>query len=202
MDRGAWWAALYGVAQSRTRLKRLSSSSEAKIELPHSRYLDSSFPNWIYVKQSQDLIPLNCCMIHVMNNFPYSFTAITQNTSQLHLVMYNERESESENHSVVSNSLQHHGLYSPWNSLGQYTGGSSLSLLQAIFPTQELNHGLLHCRWILYQLSYQGKGDGNRESIKPSLRNCCGFYLIIIRVYLWIASFYPSLLQVLWFFLK
>ena len=26
-DGGAWWAALYGVAQSRTRLKRLSSSS-------------------------------------------------------------------------------------------------------------------------------------------------------------------------------
>ena len=32
----------------------------------------------------------------------------------------------------------------------------SLSLLQRIFPTQELNGGLLHCRWILYQLSYQG----------------------------------------------
>ena len=27
MDRGAWWAAVYGVTQSRTRLKRLSSSS-------------------------------------------------------------------------------------------------------------------------------------------------------------------------------
>jgi len=26
-DRGAWWAAVYGVAQSRTRLKRLNSSS-------------------------------------------------------------------------------------------------------------------------------------------------------------------------------
>ena len=26
-DSGAWWAAIYGVAQSRTRLKRLSSSS-------------------------------------------------------------------------------------------------------------------------------------------------------------------------------
>ena len=26
-DRGAWWAAIYGIAQSRTRLKRLSSSS-------------------------------------------------------------------------------------------------------------------------------------------------------------------------------
>ena len=29
MDEGAWWAALYGVAQSRTRLKRLSSSSSS-----------------------------------------------------------------------------------------------------------------------------------------------------------------------------
>ena len=27
-DGGAWWAAIYGVAQSRTRLKRLSSSSK------------------------------------------------------------------------------------------------------------------------------------------------------------------------------
>ena len=27
MDGGAWWAAIYGVAQSRTRLKRLNSSS-------------------------------------------------------------------------------------------------------------------------------------------------------------------------------
>ena len=32
----------------------------------------------------------------------------------------------------------------------------SLSLLQSIFPTQESNQGLLHCRQILYQLSYQG----------------------------------------------
>ena len=32
----------------------------------------------------------------------------------------------------------------------------SLSLLQGIFPTQESNQGLLHCRQILYQLSYQG----------------------------------------------
>ena len=37
------------------------------------------------------------------------------------------------------------------------TGVGSLSLLQQIFPTQELNRGLLHCRWILYQLSYHPK---------------------------------------------
>ena len=36
------------------------------------------------------------------------------------------------------------------------TGVSSLSLLQWIFLTQESNWGLLHCRQILYQLSYQG----------------------------------------------
>ena len=29
---------------------------------------------------------------------------------------------ESESHSVVSNSLPPHGLYSPWNSPGQNTG--------------------------------------------------------------------------------
>ena len=103
---------------------------------------------------------------------------------------------ESKSRSVVSNSLQPHGLYSPCNSLGQNTGVDSffsspgdlpnpgieprssalqvdslpaepqgkpkntrvgsLSLIQQIFLTQELNQGLLHCRQILYQLSYQG----------------------------------------------
>ena len=34
VDRGAWWAAFYGVTQSRTQLKRPnSSSSELKISL-------------------------------------------------------------------------------------------------------------------------------------------------------------------------
>ena len=36
------------------------------------------------------------------------------------------------------------------------TGVGTLLLLQGIFPTQESGQGLLHCRWILYQLSYQG----------------------------------------------
>ena len=63
---------------------------------------------------------------------------------------------ESESHSVVSDSLQSHALYSPWNSLGQNTGVSSFSLLQGIFPARKLNSGLLHCRRILYQLSHKG----------------------------------------------
>ena len=51
----------------------------------------------------------------------------------------------------------------------------SLSLLQGIFPTQGSNRGLLHCRQILYQLSYQGnpfENTGERKCqryIVPSL---------------------------------
>ena len=37
------------------------------------------------------------------------------------------------------------------------SGVSSLSLFQGIFLTQDSNRGLLHCWWILYQLSYQGR---------------------------------------------
>ena len=41
-------------------------------------------------------------------------------------------------------------------------GVGSLSLLQQIFPTQESNWGLLHCRQILYQVSYQGSHFPNK----------------------------------------
>ena len=61
----------------------------------------------------------------------------------------------SESHLVVSNSLGPHGLYSPWNSLGQNIGVGSLSLFQGIFPIQGSNPGLLQCRQILYQLSHK-----------------------------------------------
>ena len=43
---------------------------------------------------------------------------------------------------------------SPWNS-PQNTGVGSLSLLWGIFPTEESNPGLLHCRQIFYQLSHK-----------------------------------------------
>ena len=52
--------------------------------------------------------------------------------------------------------LRPHGLYSPWNSLGQNAGVDSLSFFQGIVPTQGSNPGLLHWRLILYQLSHKG----------------------------------------------
>ena len=72
-----------------------------------------------------------------------------------------QHESENASHSVVSDSLQPHGLYSPWNCPGQNTGVGSLSLPQGIFPTQGLDPGIPHCRWILYQLSHQGSPKFN-----------------------------------------
>ena len=40
-------------------------------------------------------------------------------------------------------------LLCPWNSPGKNIGVGCYSLLQGIFPTQELNPGLQHCRWTL-----------------------------------------------------
>ena len=76
--------------------------------------------------------------------------------------------SESESHSVMSDSLQPHGLYSPWTSLGQNIGVGSLSLLLGIFPTQRSNPGLPHCRWILYQLSHKGSPPAYSNSMQFS----------------------------------
>ena len=67
-------------------------------------------------------------------------------------------------HSVVSDSLQHHGLkptglLCPWDSPVKNTGVGCLFLLQRIFPTQGSNPSLLwllNCREILYHLSHQG----------------------------------------------
>ena len=81
---------------------------------------------------------------------------------------------ESEHCSVVSNSLQPHGLCSPWNSLGQNPRVCSLSLFQGIFPTQGWKPGILHCRRILYHLSHKGSpflGLLRRKGNLPTCRS-------------------------------
>ena len=65
---------------------------------------------------------------------------------------------------MVSDSSRPHGLQptrllGPWDFPGKNTGLGFHFLLQGIFPTQGCNPRLLcllHCGWILYQLSYQG----------------------------------------------
>ena len=74
-----------------------------------------------------------------------------------------------------SSALQADSLPAEPQGKPKNTGVGSLCLLQQIFPTQESNQGLLHCRRILYQLSYQGslKFESERESpsvVSNSLR--------------------------------
>ena len=47
-DGGAWWAAIYGVAQSRTRLQRLSSSSRVDLQFCISFNLTPKWSSYIY----------------------------------------------------------------------------------------------------------------------------------------------------------
>ena len=129
-------------------------------------------------------------------------------------------KSESESHSIVSDSLWPHGLQPsrllcPWGfSRQEYwsalpcpppgdvpnpgikprspalqahsseppgkpknTGVGSLSLLQGNCLTQESNGGLLHCRQILYQLSYHLARKQNK--IMPSAATWMGLEITI-----------------------
>ena len=77
------------------------------------------------------------------------------------------------------------------------TGVDSLSLLQWVFLIQELNQGLLHCRWILYQLSYQG-GPYRLKTIKctflamTSFLSTQGFHFFYVNWFLNLKIFYPT----------
>ena len=53
------------------------------------------------------------------------------------------------------------------------TGVGSITLLQGIFLTKESNQGFLHCRWILYQLSYQGNLAGNAQNSPSQASAIC-----------------------------
>ena len=54
----------------------------------------------------------------------------------------------------------------PWDSSGKNTRVGCHFLLQGIFPNQESNPGLLHCRQILYQLSYKGIPKNSQSKLK------------------------------------
>ena len=159
MDREAWRAAIHGVAKSQTRLSDWSDligylhflfgkRSHSFFLIIHDRLQKSG--HFLAQRASFNTF-FSIAIKQPAFSAPLDRRALTQNQSS-----NNPLESESESRSVVSNSLQPHELYSPWNSPGQNTGVGSLSLLQGIFPIQGSNPGLPHCRRILYQLSHQG----------------------------------------------
>ena len=132
-------------------------------------FLDTPRPSpWVSHGQME---PILCPMSCLPPAHPHSASSRPEiwEPSLILWLCYSSKWSES--HSVMSDSLRPHGLYSPWNSPGQHTGVGSFSLLQDIFPAQGSIPGLPHCRQILYQLSHQGSPTLLRISLilPPSL---------------------------------
>ena len=92
----------------------------------------------------------------------------------------------------MSDSLQPHGIYSPWNSPGQNNGVDSLSLHQGIFPTQGWNPGLPHCRQILYQLSHRGSPAQLCHILKHSHQREISSHSRVPGVSLYDMCFFPT----------
>ena len=105
------------------------------------------------------LIHKHFCLIFVLILIAASQSFLSDSSISSPLCLFRaspHKHTKSESCWVVSDSLRPHGLRSPRNSPGQNTGVGILYVLQGIFLTQESNWGLLHCKRILYQLSYQG----------------------------------------------
>ena len=68
-------------------------------------------------------------------------------------------------------------------SRGRNSGVGCHALLQRNVPTQDLNPGLQHCRWILYSLSHQvkPKSSPNAENIYKDRRPIKCYYWISIK---------------------
>ena len=83
-DGGAWWAAVYRVTQSRTRLKRLSSSSRAKLRsLPGAKlshrwgFLYPSSSSCPQVQQTNTPEQVLMCLGHVFKSLNHSLSFLT-----------------------------------------------------------------------------------------------------------------------------
>ena len=105
-----------------------SDSSIHKLDMPSSNLLSSK---WYIQKQDQhelnikEMCAVLCCSVVFKSLWP-PWTVAHQTDSSVH-----------------------------GDSPGKNKGVGYHSLLQGIFPTQGLNPGLPHCRWILYHPSHQ-----------------------------------------------
>ena len=72
-DGGAWWAAVYGVAQSRTWLKRLSSSSSSRLVIPFLPRSKRLLVSWLQSPSAVILEPMIIKVFHCFHCFPICF---------------------------------------------------------------------------------------------------------------------------------
>ena len=130
---------------------------------PQSQRPSCQFPNYIMkVTDSPCLFWLfrvsDCLFLEKFSTMswhkkkPITFDSISLKRKSIHLMLIKVKVKVAQ---LCLTLCDANGLYSSWRSPSQ-TGVGCPSLLQGIFPAQESNGGLLNCRQILYQLSYQG----------------------------------------------
>ena len=119
MDGGAWWATQSVGLQNLDATEQLTLSYLICAQIISFNYLQICRyrKKMVYVQ-----------IVHDFSNFRFIIVPKKLVVFQLPCIHV------SESCWVVSDSLQPHGLYSPWNSPGQNTGVGSLSLLQGFFP--------------------------------------------------------------------
>ena len=106
--------------------------------------------------------------------------------------MYSSRDLPNPGIEPSSPALQADSLPSEPPGKPKNTGVGSLSLFQGIFPAQELNQGLLHCKWILYQLSYQRSPIRSHinKTVVLSLTPWTDRGILQARILEWVAFFF------------
>ena len=82
-------------------------------------------------------------------------------------------------HAVASDSLWPHGHKSIGILQARILEWVAYAFSSRSSPTQELNWGLLHCRQILYQLSYQGS-QNFKWPLYSRIIGCNTFYLLLL----------------------
>ena len=120
----------------------------------HCRQLNWHYAVSLYLLVAQSCLTLCDPMDHSYQG-PLSMGILKARMLEW-VAMLSSRGSSQQRDETRSPTLQADSLPSEPPGKPKNTGVGSLSLLQGNFRTQELNQGLLHCRWILYQLSYPG----------------------------------------------
>ena len=133
MDRGSWWATVHGVTKIQIQYIHICCAV-----LSHSVVSDSLRP---YRLQPARLL------------YPWGFS---RGEYWIGLPCPPPRDLPNPGIKPRSLAIQVDSLPSEPSRKPKNIGVGSLSLLQGIFLTQILNWVLLHFRWILYQLSFQG----------------------------------------------
>ena len=153
--RRSWWAAVYGVAQSRTLLKRLSSSRQCNVFNATSQVTNAWTFFFFLIWEMLKMLGLTsyCYVFQQMWWFELVVLPL------FNFCSFSESESENVSRSVTSNSCYPMDYSPPGSSVHGILQARILKWVAMPFPTQGLNLCLLcllYCRRILYLLSHQG----------------------------------------------